>query len=65
MMEIIIDKNTNIHKEKFIVESLEKSIIQDKQNNDFKSLKYHTMAFEEHKKVLEELQNKNDIEIEL
>ena len=65
MMEIIIDKNTNIHKEKFIVESLEKSIIEDKQNNDFKSLKYHTMAFEEYKKVLEELQNKNDIEIEL
>ena len=41
MMEIIIDKNTNIDKEKFIIESLEKSIIEDKQNNDFKSLKYH------------------------
>ena len=65
MMEIIIDKNTNIDKEIMIVETLKKSIIEDKQNNDFKSLKYHTMALKEHQKTLENLQNKNDLEIEL
>ena len=65
MMEIIIDKNTNIDKEIRIVETLKKSIIEDKQNNDFKSLEYHTMALKEHQKTLKDLQNKNDLEIEL
>lgn len=65
MMQVIIDKNTNIDKEKRIIKSLEKAIIDDKQNNDSKSLKYHTMALERHKDALENIQNKNDLEIEL
>jgi len=65
MMEVIIDKNTNIDKEILLIQTLKLSIIKDKQNNDSKSLKYHTMALEEHKKVLDKLQNKNKEELEL
>ncbi len=65
MMQVIIDKNTNIDKEKAIVKSLKKSIEEDKVKNDLKSLKYHSMALEEHKKVLNNLENKDDIEITL
>ncbi len=65
MMQVIIDKNTNIDKEKAIVKSLKKSIEEDKVKNDLKSLKYHSMALEEHKKVLNNLKNKDDIEITL
>jgi len=65
MMEVIIDKNTNIDKEILLIQTLKLSIIQDRQNNDFKSLKYHTMALKEHKKVLNKLQNKNKEELEL
>lgn len=65
MMEVIIDKNTNIKKEILLIRALKLSIIEDKQNNDFKSLKYHTMALKKHKKVLDKLQNKNKEELEL
>lgn len=64
MMTVIIDKNTNLKKEKLIVESLEQDIKDDLKNNDLKSLKYHTMALKEHKKVLQELNNKIDYEME-
>lgn len=66
MMEIIIDKNTNLEKEKLIVKSLEQSIKNDLKENDLKSLKYHSMALKEHKKVLFNLEkNKsNKLEIE-
>lgn len=56
MMKIIIDKNTNLEKEKIIVSSLIKDIEEDKLNKDLKSFKYHSMALEEHKKVLKELE---------
>lgn len=65
MMQVVIDKNTNIDKETLIIKSLEVSIEQDKTRNDLKSLKYHTMALEEHKKVLNELKNKEELEITL
>lgn len=65
MMQVVIDKNTNIDKETLLVKSLEVSIEQDKARNDLKSLKYHTMELEEHKKVLNELQNKEELEITL
>lgn len=64
MMTVIIDKNANLKKEKLIVESLEQDIKDDLKNNDLKSLKYHTMALKEHKKVLQELNNKIDYEME-
>lgn len=65
MMEIIIDKNTNIEKEKLIIESLELSLKEDKARNDYKSMKYHTMALEEHKKVLFNLENTNKSKLEI
>lgn len=64
MMTVIIDKNANLKKEKLIVESLEQDIKDDLKNNDLKSLKYHIMALKEHKKVLQELNNKIDYEME-
>ena len=51
MMQVVIDKNSTIDKETLIIKSLEVSIEQDKARNDLKSLKYHTMALEEHKKI--------------
>lgn len=67
MMEVIIDNNTNINKEKSIIESLELSIKEDKTRNDYKSIKYHTMALEKHKEILSELENKtqDNLEIEM
>lgn len=65
MMEIIIDKNTNIEKEKMIIKSLELSLIEDKVINDEKSIKYHTMALEEHKKVLSNLETTKTKELEI
>lgn len=62
MMEIIIDKNANLKKEKLIVDSLEKDIKDDLKNNDLKSLKYHTMALNEHKKFLKQLRKKEELE---
>lgn len=65
MMEVIINKNTNLKKEKLIIKSLEQSIKNDLKKNDLKSLKYHSMSLKEHKKVLDELRNKNvDYEME-
>lgn len=66
MMEVIIDKNTTIEKEKLIIESLELSLKEDKARDDKKSIKYHTMALEEHKNVLFNLENtsKNEVEME-
>lgn len=60
-MYIIIDENTTIEKEKLIIDSLESELKEDKLNNDYKSIKYHTMALEEHKKALLQLE-KNLIE---
>lgn len=65
MMEIIIDKNTSIEKEKMIIESLKLSLIEDKARNDDKSIKYHTMALEEHKKVLFNLEKNKSNELEI
>lgn len=65
MMQVVIDKNKNIDKEIIIIKSLEVSIEQDKNKNDLKSLKYHSMALKEHKKILNELQNKEELEITL
>lgn len=63
MMEVIIDKNTNLKKEKLIIKSLEQSIKNDLKKNDLKSLKYHSMSLKEHKKVLFNLEkNSNEIE---
>lgn len=56
MMEIIINKNTNLEKEKLIVKSLEQDLKEDLKNINLKSLKYHSMAFKKHKKVLEKLE---------
>lgn len=55
-MYIIIDENTTIEKEKLIIDSLESELKEDKLNNDYKSIKYHTMALEEHKKALLQLE---------
>lgn len=65
MMEIIIDKTTTIEKEKMIIESLELSLKEDKARDDKKSIKYHTMALEEHKKVLFNLEKNKSSEIEM
>lgn len=65
MMEVIIDKNTTIEKEKLIIESLELSLKEDKTRNDEKSIKYHTMALEEHKKVLFNLEKNKSNELEI
>ena len=65
MMEVIIDKNTTIDKEKLIIESLELSLKKDKARDDKKSIKYHTMALEEHKKVLFNLEKNRSNEIEM
>lgn len=58
MMEIIIDKNTNLKKEKLIIKSLEIAIKKDKDSNDLKSLKYHTMALKEHKNKIKDMLEK-------
>lgn len=66
MMEIIIDKNTNLEKEKLIVKSSEQDLKEDLKNNDLKSLKYHSMPFKKHKKVLEKLEEQEvDLECQL
>ena len=65
MMEVIIDKNTNIEKEKLIIESLKLSLKEDKTRDDVKSIKYHTMALEEHKKVLFNLEKNKSNELEI
>lgn len=65
MMEVIIDKNTTIEKEKLIIEALELSLKEDKARDDKKSIKYHTMALEEHKKVLFNLEKNKSSEIEM
>lgn len=65
MMEVIIDKNTTIDKEKLIIESLELSLKEDKARDDKKSIKYHTTALEEHKKVLFNLEKNKSNEIEM
>ena len=65
MMEVIIDKNTTIEKEKLIIKSLELSLKEDKARDDKKSIKYYTMALEEHKKVLFNLEKNKSNEIEM
>ena len=62
MMQIIIDKNTNLKKELLIVKSLENDIKSDLKNNDLKSLKYHSMSLKEHKKILEKLKEMENLE---
>lgn len=58
MMEVIIDKNANLKKEKLIIKSLEIAIKKDKDGNDLKSLKYHTMALKEHKNKIKDMLEK-------
>lgn len=55
-MKVLRESNPTIEKEKQKIKVLEEAIKQDKLNNDSKSLKYHTMALNESKKMLEELQ---------
>lgn len=57
-MYIIIDENTTIEKEKLIIDSLKSELKEDKLNNDYKSIKYHTMALKEHKRALLKLEKK-------
>lgn len=65
-MEIVFDKNTTITKEEFIIKALEEELKEDRTKNDTKSIMYHSLALEEHKKYLEKLKNKtSDLEISL
>lgn len=62
-MEIIIDQNTTIEKQQQIIKLLELSIEEDLKINDVKSLKYHSMALEQHRKVLLDLEKEKEVEI--
>jgi len=65
-MEVVLDKNTTIEKEEFIVKALEEELKEDKARNDTKSIMYHSLALKEHKKHLKQLKAKtNDLEISL
>lgn len=65
-MEVVLDRNTNIVKEEFIIKALEEELKEDTARNDDKSIMYHSMALKEHKKHLETLKNKtNNLEISL
>lgn len=55
VMQHVKSNNTTLEKELNALKGLEALIEQDKQNNDDKSLTYHTMALEETKKRIEEL----------
>lgn len=61
-MEVVFDKNTNTAKEEFIVKALEEELKEDKAKNDTKSIIYHSMALEEHKKILRQLKEKEDFD---
>lgn len=58
-MRYVKDNNTTLEKEMIALKGLEELIEQDKQNNDEKSLKYHTLALEETKKKIDELKQVN------
>ena len=58
-MRYVKDNNTTLEKEMIALKGLEELIEQDKQNNDEKSLKYHTLALEETKKKIAELKQVN------
>lgn len=58
-MQYVKNNNTMLEKEMIALKGLEELIKQDKQNNDEKSLKYHTLALEETKKKIEELRQAN------
>lgn len=62
-MEIIVDQNTTIEKQQQIIKLLELSIKEDLKINDVKSLKYHSMALEQHRKVLLDLKKEKEFEI--
>lgn len=55
-MTYIPNKNTTLEKEKNALKGLEELIKEDKKRNDTKSLEYHTMALEETKKTIIELE---------
>ncbi|MEG0139156.1 MAG: hypothetical protein RR847_05640 [Bacilli bacterium] len=62
-MEIIVNQNTTIEKQQQIITSLELSIKEDLKINDTKSLKYHSMALVEHRKMLLELEKESEIKL--
>lgn len=54
-MTAVINQNETIKDIEFGIVCLKATIKEDKENNDTKSLKYHTMALEEYEKRLSEL----------
>lgn len=58
IMKVVRDNNTTLKKEKIKLKGLEELIKEDKKNNDAKSLKYHTLALEDTKKIIKELEGK-------
>lgn len=58
IMKVVRDNNTTLEKEKIKLKGLEELIKEDEKNNDDKSLKYHTLALEETKKIIKELEGK-------
>lgn len=55
-MRIVKDAKTTIEDEKLKLIGLEELIAEDKKNNDKKSLEYHTLALEETKRTIKELE---------
>ena len=54
-MEVVINQNETIKDIELSIACLKSTIKEDKNNNDIKSLKYHTMALVEYEKRLAEL----------
>lgn len=57
MMQFIQNDNTTLEKEKLCLVYLEKVIKEDKNKKDYKSLKYHTMAYEGTLEKIKELES--------
>lgn len=55
IMTVISDVNIKLEKELRILKLLENLILKDKNNNDLKSLNYHTIALEQTKENIERL----------
>ena len=64
IMTFVSNKNTTLEKELNALKGLEELILQDKINNDAKSLEYHTMALEQTQKNIEKLKQLSDKEKE-
>lgn len=54
-MTVVINENETIKDIELNIVCLKSTIKEDKNNNDMKSLKYHTMALKEYEKRLSEL----------